>query len=85
MLFKLILFIIAIWLAYEILRRKENFEITENNEVYMSRPNCFQLNDERICRNTPGCYQAPNGCISMWEDIQEPKKPWEKDDFLVVY
>jgi hypothetical protein len=83
MLFEIILFIIAIWLAIVILKSRENFDIIENKTT-MFRPNCPQLNSRKICSSTPGCYRHITGCINMLEDIQEPRKEWEKHDFLLV-
>lgn len=69
-----------------------------NNEQYMNtlpdlpkdlgimvRPNCTQLNSEKVCKLTPGCAITNNGCINHYEALQEPLKRWEIDDDMIVF
>jgi hypothetical protein len=54
----------------------------------MSRPNCPQLNDDKVCKSTPGCKSTINGCINNLSDLRRYEKltpEWMKDNFMIVY
>jgi len=54
----------------------------------MSRPNCPQLNDNEVCKTTPGCKLGVNGCINNLSDLRKYEKStpeWMKDNFMIVY
>jgi hypothetical protein len=54
----------------------------------MSRPNCPQLNDDNVCKTTPGCKLATNGCINNLSSLRKYEKPtpeWMINDFMIVY
>jgi hypothetical protein len=69
-----------------------------NNEQYMNmfpdlpkdlgimvRPNCPQLNSEKVCKATPGCAVTNSGCINHYGALREPLKRWEKGDDMIVF
>lgn len=73
-----------------------------NNESYMNifpdlpkdlgimvRPNCPQLNSEKVCKATVGCAVTNSGCINHYESLREalrePLKRWEKNDDMIVF
>jgi hypothetical protein len=85
MLIVIILLALILVLATLFNKNNDTFVSAKKMEFTISRPNCTQLNDHDVCINTPGCFSTDNGCINNYAELQEPQKPWEKDDFMIVY
>jgi hypothetical protein len=51
----------------------------------MVRPNCPQLNSEKVCKMTPGCANTNIGCINDYSALREPLKRWEKGNDMIVF
>ena len=81
----ILILIILLILATLFNKNNDTFVSAKKIEFKTSRPNCSQLNDPEACINTPGCFSTDNGCINNYSELQEPQKPWEKDDFMIVY
>jgi hypothetical protein len=82
--------LLIIYLIYKIITSSNNdaFGIFNNSSYFMSRPNCPQLNDDQICKTTPGCKLGVNGCINNLSEIRKYEKPtpeWMINDFMIVY
>jgi len=84
--FYIILIILTIlFLAFLFTNKNEYIEQINNENFEHILPNCPQLNDKKLCSSTPGCFYAEYGCINNYRELQEPKKPWENGDFMIVY
>ena len=81
----IVLILVIILLLASLFTKKNSFESIKNVKYEHTRPNCPQLNDKKICSSTPGCFSAEHGCINNYRELQEPKKPWENGDFMIVY
>lgn len=82
--------LLIIYLIYKIFTSSnyEAYGIFNNKTYFMSRPNCPQLNDDTICKNTSGCKLGINGCINNLSEQRKYEKPvpeWMKDNFMIVY
>jgi len=86
--------LLIVYLIYKIITSSnfDQFGVFNNSSYFMSRPNCPQLNDNdndnEICKSTPGCRLASNGCINNLSDLRRYEKPtpeWMKDNFMIVY
>ena len=80
-----IILILATLFNKKNINEDDTFISAKKKEFEISRPNCPQLNQPDVCTNTPGCLSLNYGCINNYEESQEPQKPWEKDDFMIVY
>ena len=82
--------LLIIYLIYKIITSSnyDQFGVFNNESYLMSRPNCPQLNDDKVCKSTPGCRLGVIGCINTLSDMRRYEKPipeWMKDDFMIVY
>ena len=82
--------LLIIYLIYKIITSSNNdaFGIFNNSSYFMSRPNCPQLNDDQVCKTTPGCRLGINGCINNLSELKKYEKPtpeWMINDFMIVY
>lgn len=82
--------LLIIYLIFKIVTSSNNdsFGVFNNSSYLMSRPNCPQLNDDKICKTTPGCKLGLNGCINNLSDLRRYEKPtpeWMINDFMTVY
>ena len=82
--------LLIIYLIYKIITssRFDQFGVFNNSSYIMSRPNCPQLNDDEVCKSTPGCRLASIGCINNLSELRKYEKStpeWMKDNFMNVY
>jgi len=82
--------LLIIYLIYKIIYSSnyDQFGVFNNLSYFMSRPNCPQLNDDNVCKSTPGCKLGINGCINNLSELRRYEKPtpeWMKDNFMIVY
>ena len=82
--------LLIIYLIYKILTSSnyDQFGVFNNSSYFMSRPNCPQLNDNEVCKSTPGCRLSSNGCINNLSELRKYEKPipeWMQDNFMIVY
>ena len=85
MFYIILIIVIILFLAFLSRNNSEYIEPINNVKHEKIRPNCPQLNDKKICKSTPGCFSTEYGCINNYRALQEPKKPWENGDFMIVY
>lgn len=81
----ILILVIILLLAVLFTNKRDSFESINKVKYEQSRPNCPQLNDKNICSSTPGCFPSEFGCINNYRELQEPKKSWEKGNFMIVY
>jgi hypothetical protein len=81
----IVILVIILVLAILSQNNKAKFESVNKVKYEQSRPNCPQLNKMETCMKMPGCFFTDFGCINNLRVLQEPRKPWEKDDFMIVY
>ena len=82
--------LLIIYLIYKIMTSSnfDQFGMFNKSSYIMSRPNCPQLNDDEVCKFTPGCKLGINGCINNLSYLQKYEKPvpeWMKNNFMIIY
>ncbi len=82
--------LLIIYLIYKIFASSsdDSFGTFNNDTYFMSRPNCPQLNDNNICKYTPGCRVGVNGCQNNLSELRKYEKSipeWMKDNPMIVY
>ena len=86
----ILVILLIIYLIHKIITsgNYDQFGVFNNSSYFMSRPNCPQLNDDKVCKSTPGCKSTINGCINNLSELRKYEKPipeWMKDNFMIVY
>jgi hypothetical protein len=82
--------LLIIYLIYKIIHTSnyDAFGVFNNDTYFMSRPNCPQLNDNNLCKSTPGCRVGVNGCQNNLSKLRKYEKPipeWMVNNFMIVY